>query len=195
MDRYDDIWRGAPGRPAPRWGPDRWPPATRGRPRRYGYDLDFGSRRYGGRRGGYARSYDRPRSPAPWGDRYRDDGYDRGFGGGRRPYGLPPEGYAPMAPGAPAAQHDLAGADDAWIHDAVRYSLRHDGYLDADGIQVEVNAGVVTLRGEVQDYMQARYAWDDAWDTPGVVGVVSRLTVSQTAAGAAESGERAERRS
>ena len=36
---------------------------------------------------------------------------------------------------------------------------------------------MVTLTGEVDDFMQARYAWDDAWESAGVRGVVNNLTV------------------
>ena len=71
--------------------------------------------------------------------------------------------------------------DDGEVRDAVARSLRDDGFIDADAIQVEVKDRVVTLRGEVQDYMEARYAWDDAWDAPGVRGVISKLTVQASA--------------
>jgi hypothetical protein len=67
--------------------------------------------------------------------------------------------------------------DDGEVRDSVTRTLREDGFIDADAIQVEVKDRVVTLRGEVQDYMEARYAWDDAWDAPGVRGVISKLTV------------------
>ncbi len=55
--------------------------------------------------------------------------------------------------------------------------MSEDGYIESDGIEVTVQNGVVTLRGEVADYMQARYAWDDAWETEGVRGVINHLTV------------------
>ena len=202
MDRYDDSWRGMPGRSPWRPGPDQWPPAQRGRSRRYGYDVDLGRSRYRGDFRGYVPRYDQLLRPAEsrWSRPYRPDGYDRAFRGESRPYnrgaygGYPPEAYDSMRREAPAAQHDLAAADDGWISEAVRHSLLQDGYLDAGAIEVEVNAGVVTLRGEVQDYMQARYAWDDAWDAPGVVGVVNRLAVAEAQSNAKESGERAERR-
>jgi len=35
----------------------------------------------------------------------------------------------------------------------------------------------VTLTGDVGDFMEARYAWDDAWESPGVRGVINNLTV------------------
>lgn len=199
MDRYDDSWRGGPGYRPWRPGPDRWLPPRRGRSRRYGYDVDFGRPRYEGDFRGYRPRYDQLLRPAesPWSSRYRDDAYDRGFGGGSRPHtrpgygGYPPGYHDSVSRGAPAAQHDLAAGDDGWIGEAVRHALHQDGYLDAGAIEVEVNAGVVTLRGEVQDYMQARYAWDDAWDAPGVAGVVNRLTVAESPSNAQDSGGRA----
>lgn len=73
-----------------------------------------------------------------------------------------------------------AEPDDDEVRERVIQSLRSDGFLDADAIQVEVSDRVVTLRGEVSDYMEARYAWDDAWDAPGVRGVISKITVPET---------------
>lgn len=67
--------------------------------------------------------------------------------------------------------------DDDEILQGVRQSLYADSWVDADEIDVEVNDGVVTLRGEVDDYLEARYAWDDAWEAGGVRGVINRLTV------------------
>ncbi|MDP9347950.1 MAG: BON domain-containing protein, partial [Gemmatimonadota bacterium] len=66
---------------------------------------------------------------------------------------------------------------DAEIRQEVRARLYHDSWLDADTIDVQVEDGVVTLRGEVGDFLEARYAWDDAWETEGVRGVVNNLRV------------------
>jgi osmotically-inducible protein OsmY len=60
---------------------------------------------------------------------------------------------------------------------AVRQALENDSWLDADEIQVSSEDGIVTLEGEVGDYLDLRYAWDDTWDTPGVRGVICRLDV------------------
>jgi hypothetical protein len=68
-------------------------------------------------------------------------------------------------------------ADDAEIEFGVRQNLHQDSYIDVDRIEVEVDEGVVTLRGEVDNFLQARYAWDDTWETDGVRGVVNLLTV------------------
>ena len=67
--------------------------------------------------------------------------------------------------------------DDDVVLAAVRQSLSNDNFIDSDQIQVEVTDGVVTLTGEVDDYLEARYAWDDAWEAAGVAGVVVRLEV------------------
>ena len=71
--------------------------------------------------------------------------------------------------------------DDEEIRWAVRRSLFEDTWLDARDIEIGVQNGVVTLAGEVGDHLQARYAWDDAWDTAGVRGVISKLEVREEA--------------
>jgi hypothetical protein len=67
--------------------------------------------------------------------------------------------------------------DDDEIRSTVEQNLQQDGWVDAGSIKVEVDDQVVTLTGEVGDYLEARYAWDDAWDTTGVRGVINNLTV------------------
>jgi osmotically-inducible protein OsmY len=67
--------------------------------------------------------------------------------------------------------------DDLDIMDEVRERLFQDSFVNPRAIDVDVHDGVVTLRGEVRDFMEARYAWDDAWETRGVRGVVNQLTV------------------
>jgi hypothetical protein len=66
--------------------------------------------------------------------------------------------------------------DDTILH-SVRQNLYQDRYLDADALEVDVEDAVVTLRGEVADFLEARYAWDDAWEVPGVRGVLNQITV------------------
>lgn len=70
----------------------------------------------------------------------------------------------------------------------MRQTLFEDTWLDARNIAIEVERGVVTLSGTVRDHMAARYAWDDAWESEGVRGVISRLEVtgSETGASAGE---------
>jgi hypothetical protein len=67
--------------------------------------------------------------------------------------------------------------DDLQIMDEVRERLFQDSFVNPRAIEVDVREGVVTLRGEVRDFLEARYAWDDAWETRGVRGVVNNLTV------------------
>ena len=63
---------------------------------------------------------------------------------------------------------------------AVRQALLEDRWLDSSSIGIEVRDAVVLLRGEVNDYLEARYAWDDAWESDGVRGVVNQLEVRST---------------
>lgn len=71
-------------------------------------------------------------------------------------------------------------SEDEHLQRAVRWSLFEDTWLDARNIDIAVRNGVVTLTGKVRDYMALRYAWDDAWETPGVRGVISRLEVGNS---------------
>lgn len=136
-----------------------------------GFDAGF----YGGR-GGYDAGFGRGRG-----------GYDAGFA--RAPF-LPetayqrhPELNRPQRGGGdrwPAQGHDehhhVRRSDDE-IERAVRENLYEDNWVDADRIDVSVEDGVVTLQGEVGDYLEARYAWDDAWEAQGVRGVINQITV------------------
>lgn len=70
--------------------------------------------------------------------------------------------------------------EDEHLQRAVRWSLFEDTWLDARNIDIAVRDGVVTLSGKVRDYMAMRYAWDDAWETPGVRGVITKLDVGQS---------------
>lgn len=130
----------------------------------------------------------------------RGGGYDREFGGYDRGFEVfqraretfvPEEAYRRhpemMARphhwdeieggGAVGMEEDEEEMDDGEVYRAVRARLLQDRYLQGEGIQVMVSDGVVTLEGDVDDFMQARYAWDDAWETPGVRGVINHLTV------------------
>jgi hypothetical protein len=60
----------------------------------------------------------------------------------------------------------------------VEDALFYDTWVDAEAITVEVKDGVVTLRGELPDYQEVRYATDDAWDVDGVRGVHCQLAVN-----------------
>lgn len=124
-------------------------------------------------------------------DAFRGPHFRRGFGGrpprydrdfrpryGRdfepRRFGRYDRDVFPERPRSGRAPRELS---DRQILDAVCDTMTEDGYIRSDGIEVTVKDGVVTLRGEVGDYLEARYAWDDAWETEGVRGVISHLTV------------------
>lgn len=155
-----------------------------------GYDRGvYGSRypSYGGYPGG-------PRQGTYYGGRGYDLGYearyDAGYGGARQTF-MPEEAYRrhpeydrPQQQRGgrwPAGGHDLDARDveisDEEVEGAVREALESDHWIEAERVEVEVRDGVVTLTGEVDDYLEARYAWDDAWESAGVRGVVNQLTV------------------
>jgi len=67
---------------------------------------------------------------------------------------------------------------DDEVRREVEDALFYDTWVDAEAIAVEVRDGVVTLRGELPDYNEVRYATDDAWDVDGVRGVHCHLTVN-----------------
>ena len=167
------------------------------------YDVDYGGAFMGGiSRGTFGGGYDAgfgfgARGGAVGGGYGGGRGYDGGYGGGRGYDGgfaqgpfMPEEAYSrhpeydqpsqrrgmdTVGYGYSAAA-DQGLSDDQVLH-GVRSRLQQDRWVDADRINVEVEDGVVTLTGEVGDFMEARYAWDDAWETPGVHGVMNALTV------------------
>jgi hypothetical protein len=122
--------------------------------------------------------------------------YDRmrGYGGGydqfaREPF-IPEIAYQrhpelsrqPLYPGIGWPSHEPVPVNepqrsDNEIEEEVRANLYQDDWVDADRIDVEVQDAVVTLRGEVDDFLEARYAWDDAWEATGVHGVINQITV------------------
>ena len=126
-------------------------------------------------------------------------GYDRGFrpGGGwgeDRDFGSPGGSrwesgrtgydsgiYGPARYGLGPYHHRLRTRrrDDGELKSEVQDALFFDTWVDAESIQVEVKEGVVTLRGELPNYEEIRYATDDAWDVDGVVGVRSELSVKR----------------
>ncbi|HEX7048972.1 MAG TPA: BON domain-containing protein [Longimicrobiales bacterium] len=155
-----------------RRGP-RWYRRTRGRRpwgrerrREAGYGVEGAPRYYGGEYTG--RRY---------GGRY----LERGYGERQRPevrYGHTPEDRWPSEghdlDHRPARERDMT---DGEIREAVLENLFQDTWIDPARIDAHVENGVVTLTGEVNDFMEARYAWDDAWESAGVRGVINNLTV------------------
>jgi hypothetical protein len=67
---------------------------------------------------------------------------------------------------------------DDEVRKEVEDALFYDTWVDAEAITVEVKDGIVTLKGELPDYHEVRYATDDAWDVDGVRGVHSQLSVN-----------------
>jgi hypothetical protein len=157
-----------------------------GRPRgRYAWNYEsrqgFGARRADRGRGDYDRH-------ASYAAGQRAGGYARDFA--REPFlpnyvyarhpELEREPHSIRMGDRPTARHPGAyrwQPDDHEIEQAVRENLYQDSWIDADNIDIEVRDGVVKLSGEVDDFLQSRYAWDDAWETDGVRGVLNQLVV------------------
>jgi hypothetical protein len=176
---YGAGWEryGPPGGYGAEWGAAYGNYPARGRPRQsMGYD-DFAGPRGGPGEGawferyGPSRGYDSPGFPTRYFDDdldfddHFDDDFDDDLDGGFGPAG---QSFGQRWSGEP---------NDDDVRRSVSRSLHEDGFIEAAAIQVEVKERVVTLRGQVKDYMEARYAWDDAWEAPGVRGVISKLTV------------------
>lgn len=66
-----------------------------------------------------------------------------------------------------------ADADD--IKARISAALARSAALSAAGIEVEVDAGRVTLNGKVQSWRDRKAAETAAWTTPGVVRVIDHL--------------------
>ena len=124
------------------------------------YDGDF--RPHGGWGGGA--EDDRGRGEgAPW-----REGSSAGVVNGPARYGLGPY-YRRL--------RDRTRPDDE-LRQEVEEALFYDTWVDAEAITVEVKDGVVTLRGELPDHDEVRFATDDAWDVDGVRGVRSELRIN-----------------
>ena len=183
MRGYDEWGYGGAGVPPWARGPRQarpggWPP-----PPGWGYDRGlYGDAHPGPAPGGYGaeyRGYGRPsQSRGGYGGEYH--GYARDPFLPEHAYRRHPELDMPPERG-PRWGYELddTGAEmgDAQVLDGVRRRLYEDVWLDVDRIDVAVEDGVVTLTGEVDDFLEARYAWDDAWETRGVRGVVNQLVV------------------
>lgn len=167
---YGGRSAGGPGRPEAQGG---------GQPRAWGggYDSAF--------RGGFGRGYDRGMGPARMdrNARYGGDFAHEPFMP-EAAYLRHPEYETPSTyhqdrwerPGEYVVSRDQPLGDEE-IRNEVRQRLFQDTWLQADDIDVTVSGGIVTLRGEVHDFLEARYAWDDAWESDGVRGVINNLTV------------------
>ncbi|CAA9306377.1 MAG: Chromosomal replication initiator protein DnaA [uncultured Gemmatimonadetes bacterium] len=105
--------------------------------------------------------------------------YDGGFRG-PEPAGADDGNYGPGRYGLGPYHQRLRKRQrpDAELKTDVEDALFYDTWVDAEAITVEVSGGVVTLRGELPDFDEIRYATDDAWDVDGVRGVRSELRVN-----------------
>jgi hypothetical protein len=74
--------------------------------------------------------------------------------------------------------HQRPNPIDNEIRYWVRQTMFEDFWLDARYVEIDVVDRVVTLRGSVRTHLEGRYAWDDAWETDGVRGVVSEIDVA-----------------
>ncbi len=170
MARYDAGWRRFPGGSSydEPFGFHGRPGGFR--PERRRYDAGFGEGGWGGGDRGGAQ---------PWGD------VGTGGMGERETFWEPGTIYGPARYGLGPYHERLRRQrrTDDELKEEVAEALFYDTWVDADAITVEVSDGIVTLRGELPDYDEIRYATDDAWDVEGVRGVRSELSVG-------ESGER-----
>ena len=133
------------------------------------YDGGYGRQ---GAAGPMGRGFD-PRFAGMRNDRPAPRGYDAGFGGGDDGmFGPARYGLGPYHQRLRKRQRP-----DEELKTEVEEALFFDTWVDAEAITVEVSEGVVTLRGELPDYDEVRYATDDAWDVDGVRGVHSELRV------------------
>lgn len=155
MPSYDAGWAGPSG-----WNPARGAGPGMGMGPRGGYGGDF--RPFPGAGGGRVAD---DRGPQP----LREDGqWESGNVHGPARYGLGPYHHRLRTRRRP----------DEEVKKDVEDALFYDTWVDAEAITVEVTDGVVTLRGELPDYHEVRYATDDTWDVDGVRGVHSELTVN-----------------
>lgn len=163
MPRYDQDR----GRPA------AWPP--------YARDYGRGPVPYGGPYGGDFRPH------TGFGGGGPEAQYGRGvdpFGGGQDDFDGgewetgPVYGPARYGLGPYHARLRTRRRPDEEVRKDVEDALFYDTWVDAEAITVEVNDGVVTLKGELPDYHEVRYATDDTWDVDGVRGVHCQLAVN-----------------
>jgi hyperosmotically inducible periplasmic protein len=81
---------------------------------------------------------------------------------------------------APAKRDAIDDKDEA-ITTRVNEQIAKDASLKKAGIHAQTNAGVVSLSGEVQDFMTSAQASWTAWQVPGVKSVKNDLTVKEKA--------------
>lgn len=139
---------------------------------RHEYGRRYPAQRFRGAGGGYAEEYF---EEEPFGA--EEFGLREEFGPRRRYGHTPVDRWPDTGHDVDHLDREELTMDDGEIREAVLENLFQDSWIDPDRIDVDVQDGVVTLTGEVRDFMEARYAWDDAWETAGVRGVINNLTV------------------
>ena len=81
---------------------------------------------------------------------------------------------------APSAREAVEDKDEA-ITTRVKEHIAMDSHLKKSDITVQTNAGVVSLTGEVRDFMTSANASWTTWQVPGVKSVKNDLTVKEKA--------------
>ena len=71
------------------------------------------------------------------------------------------------------------GRHDAEIRDEIYSLLVRDSRVEANQVDVEVEGGTVTLRGQVDSLAAKRAAAGDAWEVSGVADVDNLLRIPQ----------------
>jgi osmotically-inducible protein OsmY len=70
------------------------------------------------------------------------------------------------------------GIDATNVKHRIEDALKRNAELEADGIQVAVTGGKVTLEGKVRAWHERGVAERAAWAAPGVITVEDRLTIA-----------------
>ncbi|RZT31358.1 BON domain-containing protein [Cupriavidus agavae] len=143
-------------------------------PAAYGIDENDGLRAGPGR-GTWNRAAD-----VNWQDRHTDDALRHRPGAGGRAAGMPREregaDFNPLQRGEPRWPKGYQRADER-VRDDVCERLADDAHLDLSEVEVDVAAGVVSLRGTVRDRGQKHRIEDIADHVIGVKDVQNHLRV------------------
>ena len=81
---------------------------------------------------------------------------------------------------APSTREAVEDKDEA-ITTRVKEHIAMDSHLKKSDITIQTNAGVVSLTGEVRDFMTSANASWTTWQVPGVKSVKNDLTVKEKA--------------
>lgn len=141
----------------------------------------FGRRREGtyGQRPGYARGFESGRygRSGSAGDQYDFDYEEDWRSGMEQPERYPWEEFGPHTGRGP---RNYQRSSERIVEDINERWTQH-GWLDASGLEVSVENGVASLRGEVDDYSHKRMAEDTVMGISGVRDVRNEIGVRQRA--------------